>query len=87
MTAIVPGIYAQGKIELLETPVGIRDGKVRVIVIEDAETKPTPSQIEYGKYCSGTLSTEDDIAIAQWHGEKERPFERRGCGRVIEEMF
>ena len=71
MTAIVPGIYAQGKIELLQTPVGIRDGKVRVIVIEEGETKQHSSQMQYGKYSSGILSTEDDFKIAEWHGAKE----------------
>jgi hypothetical protein len=69
MTAIVSGIYANGKIELLETPVGIRDGNVRVIVIEEPEAKPGACQLQYGKYRSGTLSTEDDFKAAEWHGE------------------
>ncbi|MBI2804451.1 MAG: hypothetical protein HYX68_05630 [Planctomycetes bacterium] len=71
MTAIVPGIYAQGKIELLQTPVGIRDGKVRVIVIEEGEEKKPSSQMQFGKYSAGTLSTEDDFRIADWRGKKE----------------
>jgi hypothetical protein len=70
MTAIVNGIYADGKIELLETPVGIRDGKVRVIVIEEPAAAPPSSQLKYGKYRSGPLSTEDDFALAEWHGSK-----------------
>ncbi|MBI3823233.1 MAG: hypothetical protein HY289_11220 [Planctomycetes bacterium] len=70
MTAMVPGIYAHGKIELLQTPVGIRDGKVRVIVIEEDEKRPS-RQMQFGKYSEGRLSTEEDFRIAEWHGPKE----------------
>lgn len=71
MTAVVLGIYAQGKIELLQTPVGIRDGKVRVIVIEEGRVQQPSSQLVYGKYSSGKLSSDVDFAIAEWRGRKE----------------
>ena len=35
MPAMVSGIYKQGKIELLEIPEGLREGRVRVMLIED----------------------------------------------------
>jgi hypothetical protein len=70
MTATVPAIYSQGKIELLEQPVGIRDGKVRVIVIEERELPSQGKQLQYGKYHAGVLSTEEDFSIAEWHGDK-----------------
>ena len=70
MTAIISGVYSDGKIELLETPVGIRDGKVRVILIEDTQANPASAQMQYGKYRSGQLSTEADFAVAEWHGEQ-----------------
>jgi hypothetical protein len=70
MTANVPGLYSHGKIELLEQPVGIRDGKVRVILIEVSETG-AGSPLQYGKYGSGTLSTEDDFVIAEWRGDSD----------------
>ena len=71
MTAIVSGIYATGKIELLEIPVGIRDGNVRVIVIDEDEFKQPSTQMQFGKYSSGRHSTEEDFTVAEWHGEKE----------------
>ena len=70
MTAVVSGIYMQGKLKLLQTPVGIRDGKVRIIVIEEDAAKPLSSPMQFGKYSSGTLSTEEDFSIAEWHGSK-----------------
>ena len=70
MTAIVSANYTQGKIELLETPIGIRDGRVRVILIEEVEAPPHPSPLQYGKYGSRPLSTEEDFSIAEWRGDK-----------------
>jgi hypothetical protein len=70
VTAIVPAIYTQGKIELLETPVGIRDGKVRIIVMEELEAHSNSTRLQYGKYRSGTLSTETDFSIAEWRNEE-----------------
>ena len=68
MTAIVSGIFSRGKLELLQTPVGIRDGKVRVIVMEESQDADEAGHIHFGKYGSGTLSTEDDFASAEWGG-------------------
>jgi hypothetical protein len=70
MTATVSANYVQGKIELLETPVGIRDGKVRVIVIEEGHAPASPNPLQYGKYRSGALSAGDDFSVAEWHGDK-----------------
>ena len=69
MTAEVKGFYANGKIELLQTPIGIREGKVRVIVIEEVEVRQPSGQMQFGKYASGRLSTEEDFTTAEWHGE------------------
>ena len=66
MTAIVSGIFSRGKLELLQTPVGIRDGKVRVIVMEERGDADATKQIQFGKYAFGTVSTEEDFAISEW---------------------
>jgi len=42
MTIIVSGVYKEGKFELLETPVGLREGPVRVMVMEEEVQKPEP---------------------------------------------
>lgn len=71
MAAIVAGIYKQGKVELLETPIGLREGRVRVVLIEEDKPKPPPRYLTLGKYRTGTLSTLEDFRDAEWHGEEE----------------
>jgi hypothetical protein len=68
---MVPGVYKQGKLELLETPVGLRDGKVRVLLIEEPEPGPEPQHLVYGKYSGGRDITLEDFRDAEWHGEAE----------------
>jgi len=70
MTVIVEGLYKQGKIELLQTPPDLPEGRVRLIMIaEDGPTR-TPCFLAFGKY-SGDSSTLEDFRGAQWHGEEE----------------
>jgi hypothetical protein len=71
MPTTVPGIYKEGKIELLETPTGIPEGRVLVTVQPDDRPKPTPRYLQYGKYTKGRLSTEEDFKIAEWRGEDD----------------
>ena len=71
MTAIVAGIYRQGKLELLEKPTGLREGRVRVVLTEEAEQKPEPRYLVRGKYKGGRMSTLEDFKEAEWHGEEE----------------
>jgi hypothetical protein len=71
MTVTVTGIYKDGKIELLETPPGVREGRVLVTLQEDDRPKPEPRYLQYGKYSQGRMSTEEDFKIAEWRGEEE----------------
>ncbi len=71
MTAVVEGIYKQGKLELLETPKGLREGRVRVVLIEEETPKPEPRYLEYGKYKGEKDITLEDFKDAEWHGEPE----------------
>ena len=73
MTALVTGIYKEGKIELLETPAALREGRVRVLVIEEPDRKPEPRYLQRGKYGSdsGRMSTLEDFKEAEWRGEEE----------------
>lgn len=71
MAAIVEGVYKQGKIELLQVPSGVPEGRVRVIVLPEPERpKPQPRMMTFGMY-PGDSSTLEDFKDAQWHGEEE----------------
>jgi len=70
MTTIVMGIYREGRIELLEKPKGLREGRVRVILTEE-EPKPAPRYLEFGKYKGDKDTTLEDFKDAEWHGEAE----------------
>lgn len=71
MSTIVEGIYKEGKIELLQTPPGVPEGRVRVIVMPEAEgPKPAPRMMTFGMY-PGDHSTLEDFKDAEWHGGNE----------------
>jgi hypothetical protein len=69
MTVMVPGIYKQGKIELLETPIGVREGRVRVLLVEEEEPKPAQRFLVRGKYKGDTPP--EAFKEAEFHGEPE----------------
>ena len=64
MTAIVAGIYKKGKLELLEEPKGLREGRVRVMLTEEAGGKPEPRYLEFGKYKGSKETTLEDFMEA-----------------------
>lgn len=71
MSAIVEGLYQRGKIELLQLPSGVPEGRVRVLVMPEPQgPKPPPRMMTFGMY-PGDRSTLDDFKIAEWRGEKE----------------
>ena len=69
MSAMVPGIYKQGSIKLLETPTGVREGRVRVLLIEEDELKPEPRYLVRGKYPGDTPP--EAFKEAEFQGEPE----------------
>ncbi len=71
MTAVVRGVYKKGTIELLETPAGLREGPVRVVLVEEAVPRAAPRLLTFGKYHAGSLSTVQDFKDAEWRGEAE----------------
>ena len=71
MTAIVAGVYKQGKLQLLETPLGLREGRVRVTLTEELDTQQEPLDVVYGKYKGEQMSTLEDFREAEWHGEED----------------
>ena len=70
MAVIVEGLYEQGKLELLQAPANVPEGRVRIILIPEDRPKLTPCLLTFGKY-PGDASTLEDFQCAQWHGERE----------------
>jgi hypothetical protein len=71
MAAMVMGIYKEGKIELLETPTGLPEGRVRILLIPEEQPKPAPRYLVRGKYKGDKDTTLEDFKDAEWHGEEE----------------
>lgn len=71
MTTMVTGVYKQGRIELLDPPAGLREGQVRVLLIQDQGPKPEPQYLVFGKYAGGKDITLEDFEDAEWHKEPE----------------
>ncbi len=69
MLMCVEGVYANGKIELLETPDCAGASRVLVTFLETAATLAGNQCLVYGKYPGPQMSTEEDFKIAEWHGE------------------
>ena len=65
MTAVVTGYYEEVKVQLLETPKGLRPGRVRVILTDEDEPKPKPRYLEYGKYKGVIDPTVEDFKDAE----------------------
>jgi hypothetical protein len=67
----VPGIYREGKIELLAMPAGVHEGPVLVTLEQGVDAGSEPCLLPYGQYRQGRESTEEDFKLAEWHGEPE----------------
>ena len=67
MTAIVPGLFRHGLLELLEVPQGLREGSVRVVLIQE-DGQPSPRLLTFGKYQGSNLSSPESFQDAEWHG-------------------
>jgi len=70
MTAVIEGLYKQGKIELLHPPPELPEGRVRVIVIAEQRPQSTLRLMTFGMF-PGDTSTLEDFKEAQWHGDQE----------------
>ncbi len=64
MTTTIPGIYKEGRIELLGTPIGLQEGPVLITLQELTEPAPEPQILPYGRYSEGRESTEEDFLMA-----------------------
>jgi hypothetical protein len=58
-----------GSVGLLETPAGLRDGRVRSLIIEVAAQRPGSRTLTRGKYKGGRVSEPEDLREAERHGK------------------
>ena len=76
MTATVAGMYKEGKLELLEIPKGLREGRVRVVLTEEAKTEEpkeaTPQYLVRGKYKE---ESPQYLSFGMFKGEIDTPLE------------
>jgi hypothetical protein len=75
MLLTVEGTYKDGKVELAETPAGVKQARVLVTFLAPEIGVPSHRHMIYGQFAGEPMSTEEDFRIAEWHGEAE---ERNG---------
>ncbi len=71
MLFTIEGTFKEGKVELSETPQGLREAKVLVTFLGSAQAQPRPRMMRFGQF-SGPIekmSTEEDFRNAEWHGD------------------
>ncbi len=68
---MINGTYKDGKIELDKPPVGIAESRVVVMFPEAKGAENKIMSFGCARGSSGRESTEEDIKLAEWHGEPE----------------
>ena len=71
MIGIIEGTYHDGLITLREIPKGMREGRIRIQILDENEPPVQPKFIEFGKYRGSKDPGLDDFISAEWHGEAE----------------
>ena len=76
MLTMLEGVYPNGRVELNEAPALSGERRVRITFLEDEPTsgkkKPTQGQlIQYGTYAGPNETTEEDLKLAEFHGDPD----------------
>lgn len=71
MLLTIEGIFKDGKVELSETPEGLREAKVLVTFLGSAQDKPSLRMMRFGQFSGPKekMSTEEDFRGAEWRGD------------------
>ncbi len=71
MLLTIEGIFKDGKVELSETPQGLREARVLVTFLGPAEARPRPQIMRFGQFSGPEekMSTEQDFRGAEWRGD------------------
>ncbi|MBW4621144.1 MAG: hypothetical protein KME17_17520 [Cyanosarcina radialis HA8281-LM2] len=71
MLQTIEGIYQNGKIQLVESPVGIAEGRVIVTFLETKLPQQPEQIMRFGMFANSQRSTEDDFRVAEFHGDPD----------------
>ena len=71
MFTTLEGVYSGGKVELLEMPKAMPEGRVRIVFLPESEPKSSSQQMRFGQFAGSHQSTEEDFRAAEWRGEAE----------------
>jgi hypothetical protein len=71
MTTTVTGVWKHGRLSLVTLPVGLREGRVQVVLIEDDRAIVRPQPITFGMFSGGPDVGPEQFAEAEFHGEAE----------------
>jgi hypothetical protein len=71
MLQTVEGIYKKGRIELLETPTNIEEGRVIVTFLESKSSPSSQKLMTFGMFSGSHQSTEEDFPLAEFHGDTD----------------
>ena len=71
MLLTIEGTFKDGKVELSETPEGLRGAKVLVTFLGPAQAKLRPQMMRFGQFSGPRekMSTEEDLRCAEWRGD------------------
>jgi len=71
MLLTIEGTFKDGKVELSETPRGLREAKILVTFLGAAQAKPRPQMMRFGQFSGPEekMSTEEDYRGAEWRGD------------------
>ncbi|MBM3495962.1 MAG: hypothetical protein FJX72_16805 [Armatimonadetes bacterium] len=70
MTALLLGDYHDGVVTLQEKPLGVREGRVRVLLVAATGDQPESCTLVYGKYRGQRMSEPEDYVEAEWRGRE-----------------
>lgn len=71
MLLTIEGTFKDGKVELSETPQGLREAKVLVTFLGSVQARPRPQMMRFGQFSGPKekMSTEEDFRGAEWRGD------------------
>lgn len=71
MLLTIEGTFKDGKVELSETPPGLREAKVLVTFLWSGDAKPRTQMMRFGQFLGPQekMSTVEDFRSVEWRGD------------------